>query len=243
MDPVLFVVEYVPGISVPIPSSGGGGGSSRTEIASLDVKVPSVYMGSTDELYVPFSLFNSGEVDFSGINLSTFFDVKGLDVTFMDDTFISGLAVGETYSSELLLETSNVVEGNYSVELMAKTIYPSLSESGTIYITIQHKDFTNKSLQKEIAFAEDLFRQNPECLELMEVVFRAKDEVASSNFKEASEMLSQAVKDCRELISDDSQDLLDISFTAFLVQNIPIILIIAGVMIFVYIVAIALLRK
>ncbi len=243
MDPVLFIVEYVPGISVPIPSSGGGGGSSRTEIASLDVKVPSVYMGSTDELYVPFSLFNSGEVDFSGINLSTFFDVKGLDVTFMDDTFISGLAVGETYSSELLLETSNVVEGNYSVELMAKTIYPSLSESGTIYITIQHKDFTNKSLQKEIAFAEDLFRQNPECLELMEVVFRAKDEVASSNFKEASEMLSQAVKDCRELISDDSQDLLDISFTAFLVQNIPIILIIAGVMIFVYIVAIALLRK
>jgi hypothetical protein len=243
MNPIELEVEYVSGISIPIPTRGGGGSTTKTKIASLDVSIPSVTMASTDRLKVPFSLYNSGEQDFIGINLSTFFDVKGLKIDFLEDTYINGLSIGETYNSSLLFETDEVEAGNYSVEFIAKTGNPKLTQTSTIYVTIQQRDFTNKSLQKQISFAEDLFQQNPECLELMEIVTRAKKQIADNELSTAYEAINQAIRDCQELISDNTPDVEKISFTAFLVDNFPILLIISGVMVFIYVIAIALLRK
>ncbi len=240
LDPIDLTVEYVSGINIPVPTAGGG--SSSTEVASLDLTVPSVAMESTDELIIPFTLYNSGEVNFNSITMSVSYDVEGLDVEFNEDPYIPGLAVANTYNSTLTFTTTNVANGNYSVELIATTSNPKLTESSTIYVTIQHLDFANQSIFKQIEFAEDLFTQNSECLELMEIVQRAEMQANKGNIPLAKELIATAVSDCRELIYSEEEQTKS-SFTAFIVDNYLIILGIIAILVIIYIVAMLLLRK
>ncbi len=240
MDPVDFTVEYVSGINIPVPSAGGG--SSSTEIASLDLTVPSVTMESTDQLEVPFTIYNSGEVSFSTVKLSLDYDVEGLIAEINGETDIAGFSVDQEHNSTVTLTTTDVEHGEYAVELTAKTSNPELTESSTIYVTIQQFDFAKESVQKQIEFAEDLFTQNPKCLELLEIIERAKEQEDKGNTPLAKELIATAVTDCRELISEEKPEK-QVSFTGFLSDNYIIILGVIAILVVIYVAAMLLLRR
>ena len=52
-----------------------------------------------------------------------------------------------------------------------------------------------------LKFAKDLFKENPECLELEEVLRNAEDALAEDNLADAALLMNSAVQSCRDLIA------------------------------------------
>ncbi len=198
---VALTVLYVEGVGEQETTTVSSGGSTSTEVASLDIIIPEANTLSTGVITVPFTLRNSGAVDLTNINLSTFFEVKGLMVMFDDGPELRGLAIGESYNSTLTLITKDVTAGKYSVQFIADVLSPKLVETSTIYINVGTSESANESIEKQIEFAEDLFKTNPECLELLESIYRAKEFVTEGHVSEARRLLDTTIRDCRDLLS------------------------------------------
>ena len=71
-----------------------------------------------------------------------------------------------------------------------------------IFIDVKEKDFRRRDVViKEILFAADLFRENPECLELGEVLEAAESAADHGAYENATSLIQSAVAGCQTLIT------------------------------------------
>jgi hypothetical protein len=182
-------------------AAGGGGGSIVTKAASLDLIVPSpISLYTQDKVIVPIILKNPGELKLNKINLSSEVKADGITIE-IEDTSFESLNIDETVSTNAIITTDVEQFGKNKITITANVSNPRLTEYADIIIDIIDIYKGNKTLVEEkIKFSLDLFKQNPECLELKELLNQAEASLEKNEFKKSLVLIESAINACERIV-------------------------------------------
>lgn len=184
--------------------SSGGGGSSSSIPVTLKILLPdplSVY--SNDTILVPITLSNEGQKDLSEISFKAIVAkdkkiILNIPV-FFDKPYISMLLAGSKDKVIMTVKLNPDEIGLYEITITATSKNPVYSDWGKFFITVREPNKT-ETLEK-IVFTEEFIAQNPECIELKEMLEDAKKYFQQNNFNLALEKSQEALEACKFAIS------------------------------------------
>ncbi len=196
-----FVVDFTVEESSSSSSGGGGGGGGSRTVLHIIVPDPvSVVRG--EDIVLPIQLENDGTTSLRGIKItgtSSFSDgteAKLLDFRF-DQTEIGTLSSGAKKDLNMFISTEDTEIGFYEITINATVTSPKFSDWGKIYITIQDSE----NFLDRLVFTQELFADNPECLELYEYITLAENYAQEGNYVLAETNIQRAIQGCKDSIS------------------------------------------
>jgi hypothetical protein len=226
-NPVSLTVTSIS--STPPSSPGGGGGGGRSRTASLDIIINTTQVVNKNETRsIPFYLKNSGEVSLSDISVKATSESGDL-ILSLDKTRFDKINKDAQVSNMLIVNASEAKTRRYIVFLNASVKNPPLEESAAILIDI----FSEKiEIDELIIFAKDLFKVNPECLELQELIDQTEREVEEGNLEKARGTISIAIETCKDMIRHEEEPKSLIpkkdNITPVIIASVILIVIIVG---------------
>jgi hypothetical protein len=178
-------------------SSGGGGGSSQ-QTASLNIVFDSdrETVDEGDIIQLPVTLENSGEIDIRNIAIDLVSDSSGLDLR-VSEAVITSLLIGNSYDLTVIIDSAGAPSGSYVISLNADTNYPVLSESAIFVLDVGG---IGEELEKNLVMVQDLFQNNPECMELQELVDKAETQLNSQEYDGAKLNIALAIEGCKNMV-------------------------------------------
>jgi hypothetical protein len=182
--------------TVTTTTAGGGGGGSRKQLVTIDIIHPgALTIYKENVITSPVIIRNSNkEITLRDINL-TATTAQNLELS-LSETHIGQLSPGE--EKEVELSIKGVSEGFEEVLIQAVVRDPEVTDSAKIFITIVA---VPKEIVEKIKFVKDLFKENPECLELNELLTRAEGDIAAKQYDAALEKVNTAIDKCKDLIT------------------------------------------
>jgi hypothetical protein len=194
-------------------SSSGGGGSSRSSpipvpIVKQEVKpqplqlivpeIVTVYDNNT--VIIPVTVKNTWNTSLKGIKLNATTESEIMQFKF-SETEITELAVNQ--ETNVTLEVSNYRLGeDYKIEIYGNVTSPKASDSAFVYLNSIEQSQSGKDVQTKVTFAQDLLNENPECLELNELLKEAKDNLENGgNPAEVGRIVDGVIEGCKYLVS------------------------------------------
>ena len=200
--------EVTTTISVSVPGPMGGGGSVVTKTASLDLIAPSpISLDLNDSVILPLILRNAGQVKLEDISLTYDVNASGI-LVYLENEYFGELETDETVSTDMMIYTSLEDHGDYEI-IVNVTAIPSKAIGDSkvritkkIIINTIDVALPNRTIVKtRIVFAKDLFNENPECLELQELLDQADNALESREHRKARALTESAINACRDLIA------------------------------------------
>ena len=206
-----FLIEFVesePRI-VAVPSSGSGDNSDSSNIISLKLITPkeiSAYEG--EKIEIPLSLINRGTKTFSEIKLTS----SGYKNGSLNDKVKTSLSKDkirtlnpgkeEDLTLTVSFEDAENKAGDYEVLINLSSSSPKYSDWGKIYINLQRINETR--VREILIFTEDFVAQNPECIEIKEIVKEAEGFFQQGDYLNARTKTEEALDACKNSISQVS---------------------------------------
>jgi hypothetical protein len=182
-------------------TTGGGGASTGTlgtKIASLTITVsPFDRIVSFNKTSARVTFKNSGEVALNDISVNAYVKESDEISTALSQNKFKALAVGESANTTLTLTTFELTKDSYAITVTGVVNDPKFNQSTTIYIKPL---FNETKLEQKLQFVKDLFQDNPECIDLMELIVQAEKEVNKNNVQKAGELTQAALDNCRDII-------------------------------------------
>jgi len=195
--------------TTPVPTSGGGGGTTtKLKHYSLKLIVPQdVLISDQNYIDIPFSVQNNGQVDLVGISLSSF--VRYND-EFSDDVRVSLaddeiplLKFGQSENFSMRIFANTQKSGRYKATILANVTSPKFSDWGEFFIDLRT---TNETEAEQILiFTEKLIADNPECLELTELINEAERAFALGEYSNSLRLAKEATEACEDAILANEQ--------------------------------------
>ncbi len=189
-------------ITQTVSSGGGGGGGAatkETKIASLSITTEKMVEMVSNRTIVPITLENTGEVVLNGIDLYAETDDKNELQLELNRTYISQMDVKEKMKIELaIINKGEPTKEIYIIQFTGSVSDPEFNQTNLIYIRSLPSNRT--VVEKTIKFAKDLFQENPECLDLTELIVQAETELKKDNLEKARHLTELAVKNCKDMI-------------------------------------------
>jgi len=171
------------------------------KIASLSILITSIItVDPTQNITLPVKLANTGQLALSDIDISintTDLTNSGIQIK-LKDSHIDNLLVGEQYDTEVFINTKNAQSQRYNVTIMALVGSPSFYQSTKFYVDIMELP---ESLQKKLRLVQDLFQENPECMELRAVLDSIDESVNRGDYGRAEDLINAAIKNCKALVN------------------------------------------
>jgi len=197
-----FFVEFTPPVVVTTPSSG----SSKTRPVSLKIIMPGpISSFKKERVVVPIKLVNNGIINLNGITL---FGEISKDNVVRDDIFLYfdqfefvSLPAGVEEETNLTIDVNTEEVGTYEITINATVDSPIYNDWGKIYLTVQE----GVKIEERILFTEEFIADNPECLELQELVEEAKRLSAAGEPELARLKTEEAINACKETISQQGR--------------------------------------
>ncbi len=179
-----------------------GGVSLQTRSASLNIVVPAmVTLNALTTTLIPVILNNSGQVALNTLKLTAFTNVSDLKLTLLNSNWET-LGIGEQVATTLEVEAGLLSPQQYVIELVGTSADPKLRQTAKISVDVREREAALKTQLKEnIAFTRDLFLQNPECLELTELLDRAQKLYDQKKYTEGLELVKQANEGCKNFLA------------------------------------------
>src|SRR3989344_6894523 len=199
-DP-LIVPQPVP-VPVPVPV-GGAGGSQTEKLVSFKIILPGPISARRGEVVnLPIQLVNDGHTALHGIDLLSLIvkdgKVRDAGVTF-DRSSIADLPIGGRENLTMSFNASNDL-GFYEITINATVKDPKYFDWGKIFINVEEGD----TIVERLLFTEEFIVQNPECIELKEVVDESKRYLSTGDFANAQIKIDEAINSCKSAISQQS---------------------------------------
>ena len=182
---------------------GGGGGASASIAKFYDMAIITpapVLLNLNDRVIVPVKIKNNGEVGLSNVMLSVNANSTGVAAS-TDTSLIPYLDVNREVITNVTIETYNQ-SGSFSVTVKAESSVPSFTDTETIYVNAGIGQLYNRTIIVEkIKFVKDLFKENPECLELNEIISQAEDALKENKVDRAIALTETAINACKDLVT------------------------------------------
>lgn len=197
-----FTVTFTTPASTSNQQSSSGGSSTKKVPVSLKIIMPdpvSVY--KNDYIELPITLQNDGSQTLYDISLSGTVALNGtlsdeVSIAFSKDTF-GVLTAGQEENLTMGISVNTEQEGTFEITVDADVANPDYHDWGKMYITIRE----GEDIREKILFTEEFIVENPECLELTELVNEAKTLMAQGKNSEAITKADEAISACKELIA------------------------------------------
>ncbi|NOX72025.1 MAG: cadherin repeat domain-containing protein, partial [Candidatus Micrarchaeota archaeon] len=193
--------------TITVSSSGSSSSSTTTtvtvtepKIASMEVyAAPFIEIKPFEEYKTPLKFVNDGELDLSDIEISVREIGGSEEVEFqLKNKRIDELLVDEQFTTELAIKTLNLTKKEYQVKITGKVTDPEFSESAIIYL--RTVPINKTTIDEKIRIVKDMFEENPQCMDLMELIISAEKELGKGNIKKAENLTRLALDNCRDLI-------------------------------------------
>ena len=111
------------------------------------------------------------------------------------------LDINREVNANVAVETGNN-SGSFSIMLKAESSVPATTDIAFIYINSGIGGDANKTIIVErIKFVKDLFKENPECLELNEIIAQAEETLKEGRVEKAIALTETAINACRDLVT------------------------------------------
>ena len=206
---ITFVAPETEVVVTPSPSTGGGGGgSTKLKHFSLKLVVPQdIIISDKNFIDIPFTIQNNGQMDLKGINLSSFVKFNDMftdDVSIsLGDNYIDQLKFGmsEDFTMRIIANTQR--SGKYKATILADVTSPKFSDWGDFIIEI--KKANESEAEQILIFTEKILSDNPECLELTEVLRRAEAAFILGEYSNAMSLGREAIEACEDAIETNEQ--------------------------------------
>ncbi|MFH1787379.1 MAG: hypothetical protein ABH811_01150 [archaeon] len=204
-----FEVEFTaPSSSVTTTSSvGGGGGGGSTTFVSLKIIMPDpVSAYQKDKIVLPLTLYNNGKTTLSGISLTNSIAKNGIlkddiSVSF-DKSFIASLRSEQREDVIMTIETNTEENGTFEITINADVSSPSYSDWGKLYLTIKEG---NTTFLEKLIFAQEFLQENPECIELEELLDEARAFFEEGDFINSVLKIQESIDGCKNAISQQAR--------------------------------------
>ncbi len=194
----------VTSVSTPTPTTGGGG--TRIVPVSLKIIVPGPLSAYQNErIVVPLKLVNDGSRLLSGISLSGLVAKNNslnnnLKISF-DKIYIDSLNVGEEENVTMTIFIDTNESGMFEITINANVSNPKYSDWGKFYLNVNEIE----SLKDRIVFAQEFLENNPECIELEELLDEAKIYFEKGDFANTIIKINMAIDGCKTAISQQAR--------------------------------------
>jgi len=204
-----FQVTFTTPATTTQVSSGGGGGSSKVKHYSLKIITPQdvIITPEKNRIQIPFTVENNGQVDLKGINLSSYVRFNNqfsddIKISLGDD-YISELKFGQSEDFTMLISANTQKSGRYKATIYANVTTPKFIDWGDFLIDLRK---TNESEAEQLLiFTQKFISENPECIELTELINEAKNFFNEGDFSESYKISQKAIEACEEAISANEQ--------------------------------------
>ena len=200
-----FSVELtVTETATPSTGGGGGGGGLATQPILLKIILPgplSAY--KKDKILLPIALSNEGKIELNDINLTAVIAKNGTvrkDINlFLDKDYFKTLKVGAKENALLTIMTNAEEPGLYEITINASVKNPKYSDWGKLYLTV--KEANKTEVLETIVFTEEFIAENPECVEIKELINEARKYFEAEDYSTALEKSNEALEACKYAIS------------------------------------------
>jgi hypothetical protein len=197
-------------VSVPAPSSGG----TATIPVAFKIIAPnrlSVY--AYQKIDIPLKLSNKGKKSFNYLNISSsaFKDGNAASKvrTSLDKSFFASLDSGDEKNMTLTVYFDTNISGDYEIFVNATSKTPKYNDWAKIQVSLQK---TNESdVDERLVFTEELIAENPECIELKELLDEAKEDYKRGDVETAMLKSEKIIAECRDSVSQTSLPSLKLS--------------------------------
>jgi len=226
---------------VEVQRSSGGGGSSRSKSIVIPIKkeenkpraieivVPNlVTIYENHTVLIPVTIKNTWNSSLKEVKLNASTN-SSIDVTFTDSYF-EELKVGESRDVTIMVDNYRL-GNNYEIKITANVTTPLASDSALVMLNTIEQAETGPDVETKVTFAQDLLRENPECIELNELLERAKTELSTGSKQEAFRMVDAVINGCKYMVSiskKTDQQPQSIVNKFFKKENLKYLLIFAG---------------
>ena len=211
---VLINVTDVPNASQetedPVPSSGGGGGRSRSVVIpiskeeenpqTIEIIVPelvTVYENRT--VLIPVTIQNNWNNSLYNVWINASTNSSSVELEFTENRF-QELIPGEKRNITLMVGNYRLGE-NYEVRLVANVTNPKVSDTAVVMLNSIEQSEAGEDVETKVTFAQDLLNDNPECLELNELLMQAREELKTGSRVVADKIVSGVIEGCKYLVS------------------------------------------
>ena len=207
-DPFTVTFTAPSTTTVTVPTSGGGGTTTKLKHYSLKLIVPQdVTISDQNYIDIPFMVQNNGQIDLKGINLSSFVRYNNQfsdDVRIsLGDSFIKELKFGQSENFSMRIFANTQKSGRYKATILANVTTPKFSDWGEFFIDLRK---TNETEAEQILlFTEKFVAENPECLELTEILNEAKKAFTLGEYSNSLRLATEAIEACEDAISANEQ--------------------------------------
>lgn len=210
----------------------GGGGAAFREIPvekkvevirGVDLLGPPMQLTtySNDTLVAPIILTNNENVSFFNVTLSATSDSPEHVTLEFDQASFDEITPGGRRVSNLSIKTHSPL-GVYNVTVTASVGSPRINQSTRLFVDLVERGGQVRITASEsVKFARDLFRQNPECLDLSEFISRAEDALAQGDYAKASSYVQLSVDACRDLLQRSHKPISAAEVPAFVAASNP----------------------
>jgi len=222
-------------ITTPTSSSGGGGGRTTETPISLKIIVPDpISSKRKDKLVLPITLINTGKVALNNIFLQASVAKDGLArkdlVASFDSSIINLLSVGDEKNLTLIVDANTEEYGLFEITINASVETPSYNDWAKIFINVEETE----DILERIIFTEEFVAENPECIELTELVDEARNFLNAGAIDESYKKLDEAIEACRIAIEQPPSIKIRNQFEKYIFNYVWIISIVLFILGFVY---------
>jgi hypothetical protein len=203
-----FTVGFSEPTTVTQVVSGGGGGSTKLKHYSLKIVTPQdIILSGTNLIEVPFSIENNGQIDLEGIHLSSYIQFNNefsSDISVnLDEGYIDSLKFGQSENFTMKIFANTQRSGKYKATIYANVTSPKFTDWGDFFIDLRKTNETEA--EQLLIFTEKFVSENPECLELTEVIHEAERAFSLGEYSNSLRLAQEATDACEEAISKNEQ--------------------------------------
>ncbi|MGB9749142.1 MAG: hypothetical protein ACP5H9_01340 [Candidatus Woesearchaeota archaeon] len=155
-----------------------------------------------DTIIIPLEIVNSGNETLEGITLEAFSE-RDVSMAFAKNSF-EKIPKNSKERTELIV-VSYKTYPSYEIVVKAKVKKPEFEDSAKILInSIELGSESEKEFNTKITFTRDLLRENPECLELNELLNKVEDYIRNKEYEKANAMIESTIRACKYLLTSKS---------------------------------------
>lgn len=204
-----FEIEFVPPTTTPAPTTGGSGSSGSgsgetTKPVSLKILFADPAEAyKRDRIEIPVTIQNTGIVGLYGINLTAAFkqnyearnDIK---IKFSQE-YLDSILPGEEKNSTLTINVNTDQAGIYEIQINATSKSPYYKDWAILHLKV--KEANQSNALERLVFTEEYIAENPECIEINEIVDEAWKFYEIGLYEDALSKSREAIDACRYAIS------------------------------------------
>ena len=202
-------------VTTPVTGGGGGGGgvikSGILKKVLLKLDAPeSKTLFSGDQIEVLITLENKGEVLLYSISLEAKTNAPNITLGLSNNSF-DKLDLDEKQQLTLNIKSltdpkAHIGINRYFVNVNASVGNPQHETSVQFFIDVKERYHEARiETLKHLQFAQDLFKQNPECLEFEDILKQAEDAYYDSDYDKTNTLIDSAIEACRDLIASKEE--------------------------------------